>query len=38
MTLGGVGLEGDDKKRFNDIKMRLAELSTKFSNNVLDGE
>lgn len=37
MTLGGVGLEGEDKKRFNEIKMRLAELSTKFSNNVLDG-
>ena len=36
MTLGGVGLEGADKERFNEIKMRLAELSTKFSNNVLD--
>jgi len=36
MTLGGVGLEGEDKKRFNDMKMRLAELSTTFSNNVLD--
>lgn len=36
MTLGGVGLEGEAKERFNDIKMRLAELSTKFSNNVLD--
>lgn len=36
MTLGGVGLEGAEKERFNEIKMRLAELSTKFSNNVLD--
>ena len=36
MTLGGVGLEGAEKERFNVIKMRLAELSTKFSNNVLD--
>ena len=36
MTLGGVGLEGEEKERFNAIKMRLAELSTKFSNNVLD--
>jgi oligopeptidase A len=36
MTLGGVGLEGDDKKRFNEIKMKLASLSTTFSNNVLD--
>jgi oligopeptidase A len=36
MKLGGVGLEGEEKERFNDMKMRLAELSTKFSNNVLD--
>lgn len=36
MTLGGVGLEGEEKERFNDMKMRLAELSTSFSNNVLD--
>lgn len=36
MTLGGVGLEGDDKEKFNSMKMRLAELSTQFSNNVLD--
>lgn len=35
-TLSSVGLEGADKERFNEIKMRLAELSTKFSNNVLD--
>lgn len=36
MKLGGVGLEGDAKTRFNEIKLRLAELSTSFSNNVLD--
>uniref|UniRef100_A0A7S3L827 oligopeptidase A n=1 Tax=Amphora coffeiformis TaxID=265554 RepID=A0A7S3L827_9STRA len=36
MTLGGVGLQGADKERFNEIKMRLAALSTSFSNNVLD--
>eukprot|EP00568_Trieres_chinensis_P013774 CAMPEP_0183295840 /NCGR_PEP_ID=MMETSP0160_2-20130417/3637_1 /TAXON_ID=2839 ORGANISM="Odontella Sinensis, Strain Grunow 1884" /NCGR_SAMPLE_ID=MMETSP0160_2 /ASSEMBLY_ACC=CAM_ASM_000250 /LENGTH=776 /DNA_ID=CAMNT_0025457377 /DNA_START=88 /DNA_END=2418 /DNA_ORIENTATION=+ len=36
MTLGGVGLEGERKERFNEMRMRLAELSTKFGNNVLD--
>jgi oligopeptidase A len=36
MKLGGVGLEGEAKERFNEIKMRLASLSNKFSNNVLD--
>jgi oligopeptidase A len=36
MKLGGVGLEGEDKEKFNTMKMRLAELSTQFSNNVLD--
>jgi oligopeptidase A len=34
--LGGVGLEGVAKERFNAIKLELAELSTTFSNNVLD--
>ncbi|GAX73721.1 hypothetical protein CEUSTIGMA_g1174.t1 [Chlamydomonas eustigma] len=34
--LGGVALEGDQKARFNDIQQELAQLSTKFSNNVLD--
>jgi oligopeptidase A len=34
--LGGVALEGAAKERFNEIKQRLAELSTTFSNNVLD--
>jgi oligopeptidase A len=34
--LSGVGLEGADKARFNEIQQELAELSTKFSNNVLD--
>jgi len=36
MTLGGVGLEGAEKDRFNEMKLRLAELSTSFSNHVLD--
>jgi len=36
MKLGGVGLEGEKKERFNEIKVRLSELATKFSNNVLD--
>lgn len=34
--LGGVALSGEDKKRFADIQKRLSELSTHFSNNVLD--
>jgi oligopeptidase A len=36
MKLGGVGLEGSEKERFNEIKQKLAKLSTTFSNNVLD--
>ncbi|MBW4675006.1 MAG: M3 family metallopeptidase [Desmonostoc geniculatum HA4340-LM1] len=34
--LSGVGLEGKARERFNIIQMELAELSTKFSNHVLD--
>ena len=34
--LNGVGLDDDDRNRYNEISQRLAELSTKFSNNVLD--
>ncbi|MDJ0555569.1 MAG: M3 family metallopeptidase [Microcoleaceae cyanobacterium MO_207.B10] len=34
--LSGVGLEGEKRERFNAIELELAELSTKFSNNVLD--
>ena len=34
--LNGVGLNEKDRKRYNDISQRQAELSTKFSNNVLD--
>ncbi|MFH7245804.1 MAG: M3 family metallopeptidase [Spirulina sp.] len=34
--LSGVGLEGADKDRFNEIQQALAELTTKFSSNVLD--
>ncbi|MBW4489052.1 MAG: M3 family metallopeptidase [Trichocoleus desertorum ATA4-8-CV12] len=34
--LSGVGLEGEAKERFNAIQMEMAELSTQFSNHVLD--
>eukprot|EP00811_Abedinium_folium_P025780 NODE_3704_length_1998_cov_5.353287.p1 GENE.NODE_3704_length_1998_cov_5.353287~~NODE_3704_length_1998_cov_5.353287.p1 ORF type:complete len:584 (-),score=185.76 NODE_3704_length_1998_cov_5.353287:73-1824(-) len=32
----GVALEGEAKTEFNNAALRLSELSTKFSNNVLD--
>ncbi|MFM6134031.1 MAG: M3 family metallopeptidase, partial [Sphaerospermopsis kisseleviana] len=32
----GVGLDGEDRERFNTIQMELAELATKFANHVLD--
>lgn len=35
-TLSGVALEGDAAARFSAIAQRLSELSTAFSNNVLD--
>jgi len=34
--LAGVALEGDARDRFGEIAKRLAELSTNFSNHVLD--
>ncbi len=34
--LSGVGLEGAARERFNAIQTELAELSTRFTNNVLD--
>jgi oligopeptidase A len=34
--LSGVGLEGETRERFNAIQLELAELSTRFSNNLLD--
>ena len=34
--LSGVGLEGEAQARFNVVQTELAELSTRFSNNVLD--
>lgn len=34
--LGGVALNEADKKRYGEIQKRLSELSTQFSNNVLD--
>ncbi|XP_043945706.1 probable cytosolic oligopeptidase A isoform X2 [Protopterus annectens] len=33
---GGVELQGDSKKRFNHIHLQLANLTTKFRNNILD--
>ncbi len=36
MKTRGVGLEGDIKKQFNENSVHLAELSTLFSNNLLD--
>ena len=36
MFLSGIGLEDGKKEKFNDIKLKLADLSTSFSNNVLD--
>jgi oligopeptidase A len=36
VELSGVGLEGTERERFNAIQMELAELSTQFSNHVLD--
>lgn len=34
--LGGVALNEADKKRYGEIQKRLSELSTQFSNNVMD--
>lgn len=34
--LAGVSLNKEDKVRFGEIKSRLSELSTQFSNNVMD--
>ena len=34
--LSGIALNNDDKKRYGEIATRLSELSSSFSNNVLD--
>ncbi len=34
--LAGIGLEGEQRERFNEIARELSELSTQFSNHVLD--
>ena len=34
--LSGVGLKGEKRERFNAVQQELAELGTRFSNNVLD--
>jgi oligopeptidase A len=36
MFLSGIGLEDKTKKKFNENALKLAEASTKFSNNALD--
>jgi oligopeptidase A len=36
MSHSGIGLDGKDKDEFNNIKLKLGDLSNKFSNNVLD--
>lgn len=36
MYLSGIDLKDENKKKFNEIKIRLSELSSKFSNNILD--
>jgi len=35
-TLSGIALKDEDKKRYGEIVTRLSELSSTFSNNVLD--
>ena len=35
-TLAGVALEADKKARFKEVAKQLSQLSTRFSNNVLD--
>ncbi len=35
-TLGGVSLKDAEKKRFTEIALRLSELTTRFSENILD--
>jgi oligopeptidase A len=34
--LSGVGLDGAEKERFNELRQELSALSTRFDNNVLD--
>ncbi|MAG93466.1 MAG: peptidase M3 [Planctomycetaceae bacterium] len=34
--LAGIGLEGKDRERFNEIAQELSQLGTEFSNHVLD--
>ena len=35
-TLSGVALDADKKKRYAEVKSRLSELSSQFSNNLMD--
>ena len=36
VELSGIGLEGEQRERFNEIAQELSKLATDFSNNVLD--
>jgi len=36
MSNSGIGLDEDIKEEFNNIKLKLGDLSNKFSNNILD--
>ena len=36
VELSGIGLQGEQRERFNEIAQELSKLSTDFSNNVLD--
>lgn len=36
MESSGVGLPAEQREKFNKLQLEAAELSTKFSNNVLD--
>ena len=35
-SLSGIGLDADKKARYGEVRKRLSELSSQFSNNVLD--
>ncbi len=36
MFLSGIDLDDEQREKFNEIKLKLSEMSTKFSNNILD--
>lgn len=36
MERSGIGLEGEERRKFNELKQEQSQLATQFSNNVLD--